>query len=206
MVNKNQSGITGKLLYEEHLMSIIGKMQEWRIDSREAREAKNKILDFISGLRFSALLIYTIREILSGTNLEANWGHLLDKDNNFCSPECDIIIHRNGHVARWNGSEKPIMDFRFIKQQDAVVVVSCKSHIASGDVDKGYCPSMKPFVSKVWLFAECCGPRSGESIKRKALKSGYDNFWYLYSWSEKTSPQTNKEGWMNFVEELKKLR
>ena len=191
--------------------SILEEMQSLRMNrfmrEQEAKKTHGKILPFVRGLRFSALLTYAIRSILLGTELKANWGHLLDKDGSLCSPECDIIIHRNEHAIQWNGDENknPIMDFRFIKQEDAIVVISCKLHIESGNVDSEYCPAMKSFVEKVWLFAECCGPRSGESIKNKALRLGYENFWHLYSWSEKRRPEPNKDGWMNFVEELKKL-
>ena len=201
-------GATKRLLYEEPLMKIIAGMSEWRIDSfireLEAKKAKGRILPFIRGLRFSALLVYAIREILSGTELNTNWGHLLDKDGNYCSPECDIIIHRNGHIARWNGNEKPIMDFRFIDSQNAAAVISCKSYLSS--IDKKYCISIKPYVDKVWLVAECCDPKSAESLKKRALKSGYDNFYNTYFWNKDISPMPNKDEWMNFVEELKKLR
>lgn len=206
-----QKALTAGSIMSE-FMKIFGEMQTLRLDpfmrEHEAKKTHGKILPFIRGLRFSALLTYAIRAILSGTELQANWGHLLDKDGHLCSPECDIIIHRKEHDAiRWNGeNEDPIMDFRFVKQEDAVVVISCKLHIESSNVDAEYCPAMKSFVEKVWLFAECCGPRSGKSIKNKALKLGYDDFWHLYSWSEKKEPEPNKEGWMDFAEELKKLK
>jgi hypothetical protein len=181
---------------------MTNQLANWRIDNfireLETKKAKGRILPFVRGLRFSSLLTYAIREILSdtGSDLEANWGHLLDEDGTLCSPECDIIIHHSGHVKRWNGSENPITDFRFVNPQKAVAVISCKSYLESNKVDKKYCELINPFVQKVWLFSECCGPRSSNSIKSKALESGYDKFWNLYFWSKKTSPQPNKEGWI----------
>lgn len=199
-----------QLLLEERFMNMFGDFSHWRIDDfirqMEAERRKGRILPFVRGLRLSAHLIYATREILSGTNLTANWGHLLDKSGNFCSCECDVIIHREGHIRQWNDTREPIMDFRFIAQQKAVAVISCKSYLRSGDIDREYCKLMKPFVRKIWLFAECCGPLSTESIQQKALKFGYKKFWYLYTWSKQTQPEPNRYGWNEFVEEVKKLK
>lgn len=172
----------------------------------ESKKLRGRILPFVRGLRFSALLIYAIRDILSGTNLTADWGHLLDENETFCSCECDIIVHRNGFIGRWNGDgDDPIMNFKFIKQPDAVAVISCKSYLESSKIDKEYCELMKPFVEKIWLFAECCGPRSAEIIKDRALSFGYEKFWYLYTWSKQSTPKPNNDGWLEFVNEIKKL-
>ncbi|MFQ5821494.1 MAG: hypothetical protein ACE5I5_16040, partial [Candidatus Heimdallarchaeota archaeon] len=118
---------TARLLYESRYNGLIGDFSTWRVDDfirqMEADRCKGRILPFVRGLRLSAHLIYTIREILSGTELEANWGHLLDEEGNYCSAECDIIIHLRGHYMRWNGSIDPIMDFRFIEQQNAIAVI-----------------------------------------------------------------------------------
>ncbi|MBM3241380.1 hypothetical protein FJZ31_34295 [Candidatus Poribacteria bacterium] len=201
----------GRLLCEERFNMMWANLSNWRIDSfmrqLEAKKQKGRILPFVRGLRFSALLIYAIREILSGTNLNTDWGHLLDESSTLCSCECDIIIHRNGHVRQWNGDSKdPIMDFRFIEQQKAVAVISCKSYLGSSKIDKEYCESMEPFVKKIWLFAECCGPRSAKNIQKKALDYGYEKFWYLYTWSKETTPKPNRDGWNEFVEEVRKLK
>jgi hypothetical protein len=210
-MNENlHTGLTEKLLREEILMSIFAELTTWRIDTfirqMEAKRRKGRILPFVWGLRLSAHLIYVIRDILSGTDLTADWGHLLDESGTFCSCECDVIIHRKGFVGRWNGKKEPVMDFNFIEQQEAVVVISCKSYLRSSDIDEKYCNLMKPFVKKIWLFAECCGPRSNKTIQKKAPMLGYEKFWYLYTWSKHTAPQPNKIGWSEFVKEVKKLK
>jgi len=181
----------------------------WRMDTfirqMEKERRTGRILAFVRGLRLSANLIYAIRQILDGTQLTANWGHLLDESDTFCSRECDVIIHRKGQIAIWNGTTQPIMDFRFVDQRNAVAVISCKSLLRSGDIDREYCESMEPFVQKIRLFAECCGPQSVETIRSKALESGYEHFWHLYLWSKQTEARPNSEGWNKFVEEVKKL-
>jgi hypothetical protein len=191
-------------------METFQDFAHWRIDDfvrqMERARRRGRILPFVRGLRLSARLIYVIREFLTGTRLTANWGHLVDETGTFCSCECDVIIHRrDAHVRQWNGTSDPVMDFRFIESQGAVTVISCKSYLKSGDVDTGYCKLVEPFVRRVWLFAECCGPRSAESIRRKALEAGYEQFWYLYLWSRGTSPVPNKDGWATFVDEVKSL-
>ncbi|MBT9138685.1 MAG: hypothetical protein DDT30_01192 [Dehalococcoidia bacterium] len=202
-------GHTARLLCEDPFWKMYGDFTHWRIDpfirQLETKKQKGRILPFVRGLRLSAHLIYAIREILSGSGLTANWGHLLDKSNTFCSCECDVIIHHNGHIGRWDGTEKPIMDFRFIEQQKAVAVISCKSYLRSGDIDREYCELMKQFVNKIWLFSECCGPRSAQNIRSRALEYGYEDFWHLYTWSRQTDPEPNKIGWNKFVEEVRKL-
>lgn len=202
-------GNTGRLLYESHYNGLVGDFSTWRVDDfmrqMEASRSKGRILPFIRGLRLSAHLIYTIREILSVTDLTASWGHLLDEEENFCSAECDIIIHYKGHHTRWNGTSEPIMDFRFIQQHRAVTVISCKSFLRSGNIDTEYCKLMKPFVRRIWLFAECCGPRSVENIRRKAKNFGYEKFWYLYTWSKKEGFKPDPKQWNRFVSEVKNI-
>ncbi|QHT68705.1 hypothetical protein GXP67_19680 [Rhodocytophaga rosea] len=86
---------------------IKAGLSEFRINTYirqiEKRQGKNKgtILPFVRGLRFSALLIYAIRQFLD-SDLEASWGHLIN-DEGELSRECDIIIHNKGHYMRWNG-------------------------------------------------------------------------------------------------------
>jgi len=210
-MNDNPGTGYGRLLCEEPFIKMYADFSSWRmsdfVKQLEATKEKGRVLPFVRGLRLSAHLIYAVRDILSGTGLEANWGHLLDKDRVFCSCECDVIIHRSGYFARWDGSIHPVMDFKFIKQQDAVVVISCKSLLRSrAEVDREYCELMKPFVKRVWLFAECCGPRSANSIREQALRCGYEKFWYLYTWTEGTEPEPNRGGWNEFVEEVEKLK
>ncbi len=209
MNNNPQTG-HGRLLCEEPFNMMCADFSSWRMNDfirqLEATKHKGRILPFVRGLRLSAHLIYAVREILSGTDLEVNWGHLLDEDSVFCSPECDVIIHRKGHLRRWNGTDNPIMDFRFIEQQKAVAVISCKSYLRLSKIDKEYCESMKPLVEKIWLFAECCGPRSAKTIQKKALDFGYEKFWYLYAWSKKRGQKLNRNGWNEFVEEVRKLK
>jgi hypothetical protein len=206
--NQKIKGI-GRLLKEERLGQMFQEFSTWRIDpfirEMEAKRQKGRVLAFVRGLRLSAHLIYTIREILSGTNLTADWGHLLDESEDFCSCECDVIIHRKGWFRRWNGTHEPVMDFQFIKQSEVVAVISCKSYLRAAQIDEEYCTLMKPFVKRIWLFAECCGPRSIDNIQEKAFRFGYEKFWHLYTWSKQKDCEPNKDGWNSFVTEVKKL-
>lgn len=203
-------GNTGRLLYESHYNGLVGDFSTWRVDDfmrqMEATKSRGRILPFVRGLRLSAHLIYTIREILSVTDFTASWGHLLDEEQNFCSAECDIIIHHKGHHTRWNGTSEPIMDFKFIEQERAVAVISCKSFLKSSHIDREYCKLMKPFVRRIWLFAECCGPKSVENIRNKANKSGYEKFWHLYTWSKKDGLKRNPVEWNNFVKAVRNIK
>ena len=201
----------GELLLRERFESMAAEFRSWRISDfirqLEASRKKGRILGFVRGLRLSAQLIYAIRELLIGSGLTASWGHLLDKEQKFCSPECDVIIHKEaGRLRQWNGNIEPVMDFRFVLMTEAVVVVSCKSLIRSADVDGEYAQEMQRYVDRVWLFGECCGPRSAESIAEKALSAGYEHFWYLYTWSPKTEEKLNRTGWQNFVHEVLALK
>lgn len=208
-VNK-YTGRMKKLLYEGSFYKMYSDLMYWRIDpfirELESKKQKGRIFPFARGLRFSAHLIYAIRKILSGTELTANWGQLLDKTGTYCSCESDVIIHKEGHIEQWNGHGESIMDFRFIEEEKAVVVISCKSYLRTSDIDRDYCGLMKPFVRKIWLFSECCGPQSVENIQKKALAFGYEKFWHLYTWSKQKDCDPNKDGWNSFVEEVKKLK
>lgn len=195
-----------KVLREEDFEEMYALLMTARID-RFIRPAKKKqkgdILPFVRGLRFSALLIYAIREILSDSDLQVDWGHIVDEDTDTCSCECDIIIHHKGHIKRWNGN---IMDFKFIAPEKVVAVISCKSYMRGvSDIDKEYCKSLKPFINKVWLYAECCPPDISERISKRALGFGYKKFWYLYEWHKDKDPQKNKIGWHKFIKEIQKL-
>jgi hypothetical protein len=206
-MNAMPIGNMGRLLYEERFISMFADFSHWRVDSfwrqMEAEKRKGRVLPFVRGLRLSSQLVYTVRELLSGTGLTANWGHLLDSDENLCSCECDVIIHKEGHIRQWNGG---IMDFRFIKQEQAIAVISCKSFLRKSDIDKEYCRDMINYVDKVWLFAECCGPKSVKGISKKAKELGYEKFWHLYTWSKQTDPEPNRTGWIDFVKEVEKLK
>lgn len=192
-----------RVLREASFRRLFAELTTYRMDTHlrqmEADRRRGRILAFVRGLHFSSLLIYEIRDILAGTALTANWGHLIDDTGALCSKECDVIIHRRGQYSRWDGNTTPVMDFRFVPQERAVAVVSCKSRVRSGDIDREYCELMRPFVPRVWLFAECCGPRSADSVRGTALESGYEEFWFVYTWSPQSVPQPNSEGWNEFV-------
>ncbi len=198
-----------RLLLETPFNSMVGEFSNWTmsdfIRQLEARKSKGRVLSFIRGLRLSAQLIYAIRGVLVGSDLTANWGHLLGEDGMLCSPECDIIIHKiGGQIGRWNGNKDPVMDFRFISMAHAIVVISCKSQVKS--IDREYPKLIKKYAKKVWLFGECCGPRSTKSLSQKAKLAGYEHFWHLYTWSPKTEADYNKEGWIDFVSKVQKLK
>jgi len=195
-------------LYNETFSALCGGFSGWRIDplirDMEKNRDPGRILGFIRGLRLSSQLIYVIRDSLSSLSLEADWGHLVDENGNSCSPECDIVVHEPGYKKRWNGNEKPVMDFKFIDCRAAVVVISCKSFIRS--VDKEYCEKMKHFVKNLWLFAECCRPGSVKRLKESTKSAGYKNFWYLYTWDGKKEISPNQAEWFDFIGTLEELK
>jgi len=189
---------------------ICGDLSNWRIDEfiRALGGGEGAILGFVRGLHFSAQLIYALRDILGGqTGLKVDWGHLLDKSEAYCSRECDIIIHR-GERNCWNGGHaNPIMDFKFVCQKAAVGVISCKSYLRSGQVDRRYAADLRPFVDKVWLFAECCEAGQAKVLRKQAKSAGYDKFWYMYEWSRSESGyRQNEKEWLDFVDAVRKLK
>lgn len=191
-----------------HYHKIRADLLNWRIDpfirAMEDKKEEGRILAFVRGLHFSAQLIYAIRELVSETSLEVDWGHLIDESEKYCSRECDIIIHKRGHKGRWNGG---IMDFKFIKKEKAVAVISCKSYLTTGAVDKSYVPAVAPYAQKIWLFAECCESKYTESVIKQARRAGYENFWYMYKWSRTTTEQEwNEKGWRDFAKKLRSLK
>lgn len=203
-----------KSFQKEEYDKIKAQLLSYRLDpfirDKEAEEGSNKglIFPFARGLRFSALLIYSIRESLSGSELEVNWGQIIDNDGMACSGECDIIIHKKGHAKRWNGGNiNHIMDFRFIEKEKAIAVISCKSYLTKSQVEKEYCQNILKYVKKVWLFAECCGHESVELIREESKAIGYENFWYLYKWSRATDRiEDDEEGWYHFIESVMALK
>lgn len=206
----------GQILDREKYHKIISGMSNYRIDTfireAEAKEGDNKgiVLAFVRGLRLSSLLTYAIRQLLDGSDLTANWGHILDENNEFCSRECDIIIHsKNIPLRQWDGDGAGghIMDFRFIPYSAAKVVISCKSFLTTSAIEEDYCKDMLKYVDRIWLFAECCGPKSDEKIEERAKEIGYENFWYLYKWNKAKNELTQTvEIWDSFVAEILKLR
>lgn len=200
----------------EKYYKIIAGMSNYRIDNfireAEAKEGSNKgvILSFVRGLRLSSLLTYQIRQFLDGSELTANWGHIIDENNTFCSRECDIIIHsKNIPLYQWDGdgAGNHIMDFRFIPYSAARVVISCKSYLTTAAIEEDYCLDMLKYVDRVWLFSECCGPQSDEKIEERAKEIGYEDFWFLYKWNRGKNELTETpEVWDKFVESVKALR
>lgn len=203
-----------KSFQREKYNIIKQQLLSYRLDpfirDKEAEPGANKglIFPFARGLRFSALLIYSIRDSLSGSDIEVNWGQIIDDDGMACSGECDIIIHKKGHAHRWNGgNENHIMDFRFIEKENALAVISCKSYLTKTAIEKQYCENILKYVKKVWLFAECCGPESVDLIREESKNIGYEHFWYLYTWSRTTDNIVDDEnGWHNFIETVKELK
>lgn len=203
-----------QLLTRQKFHVIKAGLQEYRLSEFirqvEAKKGAGKgtILPFIRGLRFSALLIYAIREFLSGSGLTASWGHLMDENGVLCSPECDIIIHREGHMMRWNGDggDKPVMDFKFIECENALVVISCKSYLVPSQIDIDYAIDLKKYCSNVWLFSECSQVGKLEIIKEKSEALGYSGCWTLYTWDRSNNDVVDcLEQWDNFVITLKAL-
>jgi len=137
------------------------------------------ILGFVKGLRISAKVIYFIRKCLSTEQLEVSWGHIIDTETGVCSPECDVIIHSPGHFEKWNGNEKPVMEFVFVEARYVKAVVSCKSDLKSVDGDYPTC--MKSIgVDNVILFAESCSQTNYENLKEQAINAGYSGLWCSY--------------------------
>lgn len=172
-------------LGNEQLAGLTEELLRVRTHPPLVRRADGKyvgdILGFVKGLRLSARLIYFLRERLSrtGQSLEVSWGHVLNKDGMACSPECDIIVHRPGYVRCWNGSDHPVMHFRFIGSDSVLAVISCKSHATS--VDAAYPKSLRAFgVKHVFLFAECCLAKHLPRLRKAAKSAGYAGLWCLY--------------------------
>ncbi|MBC34588.1 MAG: hypothetical protein CL663_00885 [Bacteroidetes bacterium] len=200
-------------LIQEKFAEAYGNLRNWRetvYSISNSKDPKNGILPFVAGLRFSAQIIYIARKILSDSGLKVDWGHIInDDDETYCnySNECDIIIYKaqiNNVAENWNGDDRtnPVMNFKFVNKSAVVAVISCKSMINKSNIDKNYPEQVKDYVSEVWLFSECCGPRSIDSVRNEAISSGYSNFWPLYTWSPKSSSKEYKDGWEDFNNKL----
>jgi hypothetical protein len=205
---KPKGGGIGICLDLEPFHRLFGELASWKIDptvqAMEQKLEQGRILGFVRGLRLSAQLIYIIRESLLSAGLSVDWGHIIDDDEIHCSPECDVIIHR-GFRRQWDGNIKPVMDFKFVDCRNAVAVISCKSFMDR--IDRGYAREMKPYLSNVFLFAECCEPRRVKTLKNSARTAGYKGFWYLYTWDRKTLERTkNEEEWCDFLTTLEKMK
>jgi hypothetical protein len=175
----------GASLSVEQLEGLSAELQKLRhhppLTRRQSGKYEGDILGFVKGLRLSARIIYFLRECLSHTHYEVNWGHVLNSDEQSCSPECDIVIHSKGHVRKWNGDggTDPVMNFRFVRAEDVQAVVSCKSRLDS--IDSSYPLALKQFgIKKVFLFAECCREDQFPSLRAKAKGAGYSGLWCLY--------------------------
>src|ERR1022692_4095800 len=85
----------GATLSVQQLESLSAELQKLRdhppLTRRQGGKYEGDILGFVKGLRFSARVIYFLREWLSDTHFEVNWGHVLNAEEQSCSPECDII-------------------------------------------------------------------------------------------------------------------
>ncbi len=191
-----------------HFQDLVAEFRHYRLDPDLARmDESERVLAFVRGLRLSARLIYAIRQMISKSDLEAHWGHILSADGEVCSRECDVIIHRPGECDKWNGNDEPVMDFRFIDYDQALAVVSCKSKFTSFTREEvRYCADVKRYVDTVHLFAECCYEHRASDLRDQVLAAGYDGFWYLYTIDEKTDMiSCDETKWLTFVDAMREI-
>jgi hypothetical protein len=203
----------GEMLSIEQLVGLTAELQKVRhyppLTHRHDGKYEGDILGFVKGLRLSARVIYFLRECLSEeADLVVSWGHVLNADEQACSPECDVLIHTKGHIRNWNGDggSEPIMDFKFIRAQGVRAVVSCKSRLDS--IDQNYPKALKQFgIAKVFLFAECCRHDRLDALRKAALKAGYGGLWCLYTTeagTEETSFRTDETMYVEFGKAIRK--
>jgi len=207
-------GVYARCLSTEVFAGLSAELAKWRSDHEQQEmqrtKAEGRVFDFVKGLRFSARLIYIIRERLSSAHLEVDWGQVIDDSGDLLSPECDVIIHRQGYFRRWNGGKADqVMDFRFIQRSDIVAVISCKSLVRSITNEvRNYYIRMKPYVNpgKLWLFAECVPLGKEKKIKTDARAAGYAGFWHLYSWGQRESRvRADEQAWADFLTKIEDL-
>lgn len=207
---KEDAGVIQKGFLKVDYNSLCGKLTEYRIDP-ELREAKKTVLPFVTGLRFSSLLIYAMRKILKGTNLKVNWGVIIHNRDIRCSSECDIIVHEDDSDRAWDGQDDfdgPVMDFHFVPKDKVKAVVSCKASCVT-QINQGMkddVVKLRDYVSRVWLFAECCEPEKVVGLRKTALAAGYEKFLYLYLLRLKgVRCKSDQRVWFKFVESLRAL-
>ncbi len=141
----------------------------------EATRGSGQILPFVRGLYLSAKIIYFIREVLHAKDLNVNWGHIIHETQIYCSPECDIIIHKHKSARVWNGD---VLDFHFVDTKHVVAVVSCKSEVNS--IDDEYYKKMTAFgITRVGLIGEVASRTNFDNLRSKAQAAGYADFWCL---------------------------
>lgn len=210
---KNQKAEIGPLeraFFLEQYHTLCGKFYKYQVD-QDLFEARKSVLSFVRGLRFSAVLIYSIRKILDNTKCTADWGAIIDDAGKKCSPECDIIVHENGSEYAWNGDDDVggrVMDFHFVKKQNVKLVVSCKGfEVTQIDQNmKNDIVKLGDYVENVWLFAECCQYGQVAKLRRDARNAGYKGFFYLYRLKKSGGPRKYDERrWCRFVKTLQQL-
>ncbi len=190
--------------------ALCRELQVLRIDP-QMFEARKDVLSFVVGLRFSSLLIYQIRSMLEDTPLTASWGVIVEEDENTISGECDIIVHADKWLHRWDGagSQSPgpsVMDFRFVPRKHVRLAISCKSEVSSLTKKlREEAVGLQGAVDTLWLFAECCKAKKPAALAAKASKAGYQRFWYLYTLDKDNIPQHDEPQWMSFADQLRGL-
>lgn len=159
------------------LASEMQDLKQYGMTSSD--NGSGQILGFVKGLRISARLIYFLRKALEDTDYQVGWGHIIDCTTEICSPECDVIIYEKGAHSRWNGNEKPIMEFVFVESKNVKGVISCKSILAA--VEQGYPEKIIAMgIEYTALFAEACSRSNYENLKQQAIEAGYSGLWCSY--------------------------
>jgi len=209
MGRTKELGVLQKGNLQERYDSLYKKLDKYRIE-QELEEARKSVLAFVTGLRFSALLIYEMRTILKNTNLAVNWGTIIDDRGDKCSAECDIIVHKNGSEFAWNGDIDVggnVMDFHFVNKQNVKLVVSCKCFKVSqiGQNMKNDIVKLGDYVENVWLFVEYCKAKKLRGLCKDAKGAGYKKFHTLYLQKEDGSFDYDENLWFEFAESLQEL-
>lgn len=141
----------------------------------DEKRGSGQILPFVRGLYLSARIIYFIRDVLRSKQLHVNWGHIVHESQIYCSPECDIIIHRLPAMKVWDGR---VLDFHFVDAKHVLAVVSCKSEVAS--VDEDYSKKLLAFgVPQIGLVGEVASRTNFINLRSKAKAAGYVDLWCL---------------------------
>ncbi|MFH1718079.1 MAG: hypothetical protein ABIF19_12050 [Planctomycetota bacterium] len=202
-------GILQKGNLAERYGSLCKKLEKYRIE-RELFEARKTVLPFVTGLRFSALLIYEMRTILKNTHLAVNWGTIIDDGGHKCAAECDILVHKNGSEFAWNGEIDvggSVMDFHFVNKQNVKLVVSCKAFKVS-QIDqnmKDDVVKLGDYIENVWLFVEYCKAKQLRQLHKDAKNAGYKKFYPLYLEKEDGFLDYDENIWCEFAQSLRQL-